>query len=44
LSPVPFSIFIARFCLRLRHLVPLAVAHAIMDGADVLIPLLRGDS
>jgi hypothetical protein len=25
--------------LRLRRLVPLAVAHALMDGATVLIPL-----
>jgi uncharacterized protein len=26
--------------LRLRRLLPLAVAHALMDGATVLIPLL----
>jgi hypothetical protein len=27
--------------LRLRRLLPLALAHALMDGATVLIPLLR---
>lgn len=46
LSPVPFTFFLALFYLRFRRLVPLAVAHAIMDGAGVLIgvliPLLRG--
>jgi hypothetical protein len=26
--------------LRLRRLVPLAIAHALMDGATVLIPVL----
>jgi len=45
LSPVPFSIFVTLLYLRLRRPVPLAVAHALMDGAGVLIgvllPLLR---
>jgi hypothetical protein len=30
----------AEFYLRLRRLIPLAVAHALMDGATVLIPAL----
>ncbi len=45
LSPIPFSVFEALVYLRLRRLVPLAIAHALMDGASVLIgvllPLLR---
>jgi membrane protease YdiL (CAAX protease family) len=41
LSPVPFSIFVTLLYLRFRRLVPFAVAHALMDGASVLIPLLR---
>ena len=45
LSPIPFSIFQTLVYLRLRRLVPLAIAHALMDGASVLIsvlfPLLR---
>ena len=45
LSPVPFSIFATLVYLRLRRLVPLAIAHALMDGASVfigvLLPLLR---
>jgi len=45
LSSVPQSIFITVLYLRLRRLVPLAIAHALMDGASVLIgvllPLLR---
>jgi hypothetical protein len=45
LSSIPFSIFLALLYLGLRRLVPLAVAHALMDGASVLIgvlfPLLR---
>jgi membrane protease YdiL (CAAX protease family) len=44
LSPIPFSVFGALLYLRLRRLVPLAIAHAIMDGAGVavgvLLPLL----
>jgi uncharacterized protein len=45
LSPVPESIFVTFLYLRLRRLLPLAIAHALMDGASVLIgvllPLLR---
>jgi uncharacterized protein len=45
LSPVPQSVFATFLYLRLRRLVPLAIAHALMDGASVLIgvllPLLR---
>lgn len=40
LASVPFSIFETMFYLRLRRLIPLALAHALMDGATVLIPLL----
>ena len=41
LSPVPESIFVTLVYLRLRRLVPLALAHALMDGTTVLLPLLR---
>ncbi len=45
-SSVPNSVFQTLLYLRLRRLVPLAIAHAVMDGASVLIgvllPLLRG--
>jgi membrane protease YdiL (CAAX protease family) len=41
LAPLPFSVFQALLYLRLRRLLPLALAHALMDGATVLIPLLR---
>jgi len=45
LSPLPQSVFIILLYLRLRRLIPLAIAHALMDGASVLIgvllPLLR---
>jgi membrane protease YdiL (CAAX protease family) len=45
LSPVPFSLFATLMYLRLRRLIPFAVAHALMDGASVfigvLLPLLR---
>lgn len=40
LASVPFSIFETLVYLRLRRLIPLALAHALMDGATVLIPLL----
>jgi hypothetical protein len=40
LSPVPFSAFVTLLYLRLRRLVPLAIAHALMDGASVLIPVI----
>lgn len=46
LSPVPESIFVTFLYLRFRRLLPLAIAHALMDGTTVLIgailPLLRG--
>jgi hypothetical protein len=45
LSPVPHTLFATLVYLRLRRVVPLAIAHALMDGASVLIgvllPLLR---
>lgn len=41
LASVPFSLFEVLLYLRLRRLIPLALAHALMDGATVLIPLLR---
>ena len=45
LSSMPFALFLTILCLRLRRLIPLAVAHAVMDGASVvivvLLPLLR---
>lgn len=41
LASVPFSVFQTILYLRLRRLVPFAVGHALMDGATVLIPLLR---
>ena len=41
LAPIPFSILQALLYLRLRRVVPFAVAHALMDGATVLIPLLK---
>jgi membrane protease YdiL (CAAX protease family) len=40
LSPVPFSVFATLLYLRLRRLFPLAVAHALMDGASVLMSAL----
>jgi hypothetical protein len=40
LSSVPHSIFGTLLYLRLRRLVPFAVAHALMDGASVLIGVL----
>jgi hypothetical protein len=46
LSPVPHSLFETLLYLRLRRLVPFAIAHALMDGASVLagvlLPALRG--
>jgi membrane protease YdiL (CAAX protease family) len=41
LSPVPFSVFQTLLYLRLRRILPFAIAHALMDSATVLIPLLR---
>jgi len=45
LSPIPESIFVTLLYLRIRRLLPLALSHALMDGATVLIgtvlPLMR---
>jgi hypothetical protein len=41
LASVPNSVFQTLLYLRLRRLVPFAIAHALMDGATVLIPLVR---
>jgi membrane protease YdiL (CAAX protease family) len=41
LSSVPLSLFQTFLYLRLRRLIPFALAHALMDGATVLLPLLR---
>jgi hypothetical protein len=40
LSPVPFSVFQTLLYLRLRRLLPFAIAHALMDGASVLVGVL----
>jgi len=40
LSPIPFSVFATLLYLRLRRLIPFAIAHALMDGASVLIGVL----
>jgi hypothetical protein len=45
ISPIPFSIFIILVYLRMRRLVPLAIVHALLDGASAfagtLWPLLH---
>lgn len=41
LASVPNTVFQTLLYLRLRRLVPFAIAHALMDGATTLIPLLR---
>lgn len=41
LASVPFAVFETLLYLRLRRLIPLALAHALMDGATVLTPLVR---
>jgi uncharacterized protein len=45
LSAIPYAAFLTLSYLQLRRLIPLAVAHAVLDGASVLIsallPLLR---
>jgi membrane protease YdiL (CAAX protease family) len=45
LSSIPNSVFQTFLYFRLRRLIPLAIAHAVMDGASVvvgvLLPLLR---
>jgi len=40
LSSVPNSVFQTLLYLRLRRLLPLAIAHALMDAATVLLPLV----
>jgi uncharacterized protein len=40
LSPVPQSVFATYLYLRLRRVLPLAIAHALLDGATVLIPMV----
>lgn len=44
LSPVPLSLFATLLYLRLRRLVPFVIAHILMDGASVLLPLLGGQT
>jgi hypothetical protein len=45
LSPIPFSVFAILLYLRVRRLIPFAIAHWLMDGASVFLdslwPLLR---
>lgn len=41
LSSIPHSLFVTLLYLQLRRLIPFVVAHAIMDGATVLLPLLK---
>jgi uncharacterized protein len=41
LASVPNSVFQTLLYLRLRRVLPFAIAHALMDGATVLIPLLK---
>lgn len=40
LASIPHSVFAILVYLRLRRLLPLAIAHWLMDGASVLLPLL----
>jgi membrane protease YdiL (CAAX protease family) len=40
LSPLPFSVFQTLLYLRIRRLIPFAIAHALMDGASVFIGVL----
>lgn len=40
LSPLPFSVFQTLLYLRLRRLIPFAIAHALMDGASAFIGVL----
>ena len=44
LSAVPYALFLTLLYLRLRRLLPLALTHAVLDGASVwistLLPLL----
>jgi membrane protease YdiL (CAAX protease family) len=40
LSPIPFSVFQTLLYLRLRRVIPFAIAHALMDGGSVLSTVL----
>jgi hypothetical protein len=40
LASPPFAVFETVLYLRLRRVIPFATAHALLDGATVLIPLL----
>jgi uncharacterized membrane protein len=40
LSSVPNSVFQVLLYLRLRRVIPLAISHALLDGASVLIGVL----
>ena len=40
LSPLPYSVFQTLVYLRLRRLIPFAIAHALMDGASAFIGVL----
>ena len=40
LSPLPFCLFQTLLYLRLRRLIPFAIAHAVMDGASAFIGVL----
>jgi membrane protease YdiL (CAAX protease family) len=40
LSPLPFSVFQMLLYLRLRRLIPFAIAHMLMDGASAFIGVL----
>lgn len=40
LSPLPFSVFQTLLYVRVRRLIPFAIAHALMDGASVFLGVL----
>lgn len=40
-SPLPYAIFVTALYLRARRLLPFVVAHALMDGASVLLGVTR---
>jgi hypothetical protein len=40
LSPLPFSVFQTLLYLRVRRLIPFALAHAVLDGASVVMGVL----
>jgi hypothetical protein len=39
MAPIPFSVFITLAYLRVRRLLPFAIAHWLMDGGDALVTL-----